>query len=236
MTDTAPAAAMDVELELPTDFRPMTIGIGLDEARAQLMAQLGERAGAVPPAAVDGIAKQYAAASQWLDRAGVFYAATCLGLLDGELTLATLTLTRVELDCRDVEVAVDGSVEILGTGDPEGRQAKRFELPCGPAAVAVGAAVEMVLPAAQAGTEEDFPVQVASLEAWVPVPAAADPTRKSAIVLRFGTPSVRHWEAYCPVLVDALQTLRFPAAGGGAPAAEEPAPAPATSRIAAALG
>jgi hypothetical protein len=233
MTDTLD---IDVQFELPSDFHPMSIGVDPDEAGVRLLAELGAQAGRVSAGALEEIAREYAAASQWLDRAGVFYAATCLGLLDGDLTLATLTLTRAELDCQDVEVAVDGIVEVLGAGDPEGRQAKRYDLPCGPAAVAVGAAVEMVLPAAQAGTEQDFPVQVASLEAWVPVPAAADPTRKSAIVLRFSTPSVRHWETYCPVLVDALRTLRFPAAGGGAPAAAEPAPAPAASRIAAALG
>ncbi|WP_042412675.1 hypothetical protein [Streptacidiphilus anmyonensis] len=233
MTETTPAA-VDVEFELPTEFHPLTLGSSPEEARAELVARIGRRVSDVPAAALDRLAQEYAAASQWLDQAGVCYAATCLGLLDGELTLATLTLARAELDCRDPEV-VDRIVEVLGAGDPEKRQAKRYDLPCGPAAVAVGAAVETVLPAAEAGTDEDFPVPIASLEAWVPVPAAADPTRRSAIVLRFSTPSLRHWEAYCPVLVEALRTLRFPAAGGGAPAAD-PEPAQATSRIAAALG
>jgi hypothetical protein len=164
----------------------------------------------------------------------VFYAATCLGLLDGEFTLATLTLARAEVDCRDVEIAVDGIVDVLGSDEPEERQAKRYELPCGPAAVAVGAAVEMVLPAAEAGTEQDFPVQAASLEAWVPVPAAADPTRRSAIVLRFSTPSVRHWEAYCPFLWRRCRRSASPPPE--APARPRPVPAPAASRIAAALG
>lgn len=243
MTATSPnltdaiAMPIDVELELPPDFHQMAIGLTPAAARAQLLARLGERAAEVPGAAVDGLADEYAAASAWLERAGVLYAATCLGLLDGELTLATLTLARAELDCRDPELAVDGVVEVLGSADPDGRQARRYELPCGPAAVAVGVAVEMVLPAAEAGTEQDFPVPVASLEAWVPVPATVDPTRRSAVVLRFGTPSVRHWEAYCPVLVEALRTLRFPAAEAEANAETQPAPAPTgVSRIARALG
>jgi hypothetical protein len=246
MTDTASTVDIAVELELPPDFHPMTLGVTAEEARAQLLSQLGEQTIAdVPETAIDALAREYAAASQWLERNGVFYAGTCLGLLDGELTLATLTLARTRLDCRDPELAVEGIVEVLGSADPEGRQARRYELPCGPAAVVVGAAVEMVLPAAEAGTDEDFPVPTASLEAWVPVPAAADPSRQSAVVLRFSTPSLRHWEAYCPVLVEALQTLRFPAAESAGPLdgrAQDtapgagPAPTKGGSRIARALG
>ncbi|MEY9936227.1 hypothetical protein [Streptacidiphilus sp. MAP5-3] len=192
MTDTVD---IEVELELPPDFRALTIGASRDEARTKLAEQLDVRALKASAAALDALANEYAATSQWLARSGVFYAATCLGLLDGELTLATLTMAMAPMDCKDLDTAVDGIVEILGAADPEERAAKRYELPCGPAAVAVGAAVEMVLPAAEAGTEEDFPVQVASLEAWIPVPAAVDPTQQSAIVLRFSTPSMHHWEA-----------------------------------------
>lgn len=216
MTDTVD---IEVEVELPPDFRPLTIGTSLDEAREKLTAQLNEQGVEVSAAAVDDMAEEYAAASQWLAKSGVFYAATCLGLLDGDLTLATLTLARAELDCKDLDAAVDGIVELLSAANPERRAAKRYELPCGPAAVAVEATVEMVLPAAEAGTDEDVPVPSASLEAWIPVPATIDPTQQSAIVLRFSTPSMQHWEAYCPVLVEALQTFRFPTAGGGAAAA-----------------
>ncbi|MEY9843777.1 hypothetical protein ABH940_000841 [Streptacidiphilus sp. BW17] len=216
MTDTVEIA---VELELPPDFRPLTIGTSLDEARAAVTGEIGERANEVSAAAVDALAEDYAAASQWAVKAGVFYAATCLGLLDGELTFATFTMARAELDCKDLDATVDGIVKILGAAGPEGRAAKRYELPCGPAAVAVGAAVQMVVPADEARNDEDIPVQVASLEAWIPVPATVDPMQQSAVVLRFNTPSMQHWEAYCPVLVQALQTVRFPDDEGGGSAA-----------------
>ncbi|WP_042376747.1 hypothetical protein [Streptacidiphilus melanogenes] len=57
MTDAAPTVNLHVEFERPADFRRVTIGIGLgiglDDARAQLPAQLGERSGEVASAAVD---------------------------------------------------------------------------------------------------------------------------------------------------------------------------------------
>ncbi|MHA6762969.1 hypothetical protein [Streptacidiphilus sp. PAMC 29251] len=238
-------ASFEVDFRLPPDFREIIAGASPEEARDAVTARYGpEVMATIPAVLLDAAVAVYEEASARLGREGVFYAAGCLGLIDGDLTLSSLTVARTQVDCPSPGTAVDGVVRIMGRGQGSDlRQAKRYELPAGPAAVVVESSVGLLLPAADLGTDEDLPLQVATLQAYIPVPRAADPTAGTMVVVTFSTPSVRHWEVYCPVVVDLLRSLRFPAAEAAsvppppAPQSASPAPeAPVRSTIRNALG
>ena len=243
MTTPAPARAdIEVDFRLPADFREILTGASVEEARAAVVARYGpEVLATIPPALLHSAVAEYRAASRQLEQEGVFYAAGCLGLLDGELTLSSLTMARVEADCADPETAVEGVLLVRGRGQgSERRSARRYDLPAGPAAVVIESSVGLLLPAVDLGTDSDLPLQVATVQAYVPVPRAVDPARRTMVVVTFSTPSVRHWDAYCPVVVDLLRSLRFPAAErAGETAVPAPAPKlspPGSSAISRALG
>ncbi len=211
---TSTRADVEVDFRLPSDFQEILAGASAEEARAAVTARYGpEAAAGLPPALLDAAVAEYLTASELLEQEGVFYAAGCLGLLDGELSLSSLTLARIEADCADPETAVEGVLRIRRRGQgSDQRTADRYDLPAGPAAVVIESSVGLLLPAADLGTDADLPLQVATLQAYLPVPRAADPSGRTMIVLTFSTPSVRHWDDYCPVVVDLLRSLRFPAA------------------------
>ncbi|MFC1420206.1 hypothetical protein [Streptacidiphilus cavernicola] len=251
MSSPAPAA-FEVDFRLPSDFREILTGASAEEAAAAVAARLGPDALATVPAArLDAAVAEYLAASELLEQEGVFYAAGCLGLLDGELTLSSLTLARIEADCADPGTAVEGVVRIRRRGQGSDRRtADRYDLPAGPAAVVIESSTGLLLPAADLGAPADLPLPVATLQAYLPVPRAVDPAGRTMLVVTFSTPSVRHWDAYCPVLADLLRSLRFPAVEAEAAAAVTPpaptapgptvpapaVPAPARSAIRSALG
>lgn len=249
-SSTAAPAEFEVDFPLPDDFREILSGASPEEARAAVAQRFGpEVLATLPAAALESAVGEYLAASAGLEQADVFYAAGFLGLIGAEVTLSSLTVSRIVVDCRDPEAAVDGIVRIRGRGQgSQHRLAQRYELPCGPAALVFESAVGLVLPAealaatelrtadlAAAGidTTADLPLPVATLQAFIPVPPAADPARRTMAVVTFCTPSTQHWETYCPVLVDLLRGFRFPAAEApGATGFAAPAPAAAPERTA----
>ncbi|MEZ0090594.1 hypothetical protein [Streptacidiphilus sp. EB129] len=219
MTTATTRPDVEVEFQLPPDFREILAGASPEQARAAVVERFGPDAVAALPALVlEAAVAEYLTASHWLEEAGVFHASACLGLIDGAPTLSSLTLARVNADAGspvfgDPETTVAGIIETMGRG-PGGatRDARRYDLPCGPAAVVVESAVGLVLPAADVGTESDLPVPVATLQAYVPFPAEVAPDQDALLVVTFSTPSIQHWEVYCPMVADLLRSLRFPAA------------------------
>lgn len=242
MTD-SDASDIAIEFQLLPDFKEILPGVSSSEARAAVVDRYGPEVVATLPAALlDEAASQYEALSALLQRTGIFHASVCLGRIGEELTLSSLTFGRMEVDCADPGIAIAGILRIKGRGQgADRREARRYDLPCGPAAVVIETAVGVVLPAAELGTAEDLPLPVATLQAYIPVPNEVDRSRRSMVVVTFSTPSIQHWEAYCTVLVDLLRSLRFPAAAqvvvasvetGGGPLMA----APTRSRISDALG
>jgi hypothetical protein len=103
------------------------------------------------------------------------------------------------------------------------------------------AAPGLVIPGELSESGEDEPVAVATLQAWIPVPPTADPTRRSLLVFTFSTPNIQDWQVYCPVVVRMLHSLRFDPSEGGAGRPADPSEAPSeavgdSSRISGAFG
>ncbi len=242
MIDSA-APDIAIEFQLSSDFKEILPGASPSEARAAVVDRYGpEVVATLPPALLDEAVSQFEAISELLRQAGIFHASVCLGRVGERVTLSSLTFGRMEADCTDPAVAVAGILRIKGRGQgSDRRDIKRFDLPCGPAAVVIETAVGLLLPAGELGTAKDLPLPVATLQAYIPVPKEADRSRRSMVVVTFSTPSIQHWEAYCPVLVDLLRSLRFPTGAQGAIASvdtkAEPLVAVSTrSRISDALG
>ncbi|MFF4649895.1 hypothetical protein [Streptomyces sp. NPDC001380] len=241
-----------VVFDLPPDFHDLAIGADPDEVRTALVHRIGaERVEDIPAFVLKGLLTDYEQSSRLMRELGIFHASTALGRVRDHPSASSLFLAHTEADCTDPEVAVEGVLRIRGRGPgSENRKVQRYDLPCGPAAITVEAAPGMVIPAELTESGEDEPVTVATLQAWIPVPAAADPARRSLLVVTFTTPSVQDWEVYCPVVVDLLRSLRFVTDGhgggdgggtggygGGQGGPAVPAPAgDGASRIAAAFG
>jgi len=202
-----------VSFEIPPDFRELVVGADADQVRAAVTERIGaDLIEDVPGDILKQALADYWAASHAMAATGAFYAATCFGLIDeGRLSSGSLLFARQEADCRDPEVAVEGIRQILDRSGPRGsRQVERRELPCGPAAVSLRVdTASAVIPASLTEDGEDAPLPVAELQAWIPVPASADPATRSVLVVTFATPSVEDWEVYCPVVVDVLRSIRF---------------------------
>ncbi|GAA1150655.1 hypothetical protein F4556_004551 [Kitasatospora gansuensis] len=202
-----------IRFELPPDFREIPVGADLAELTDDLRGRIGEdRVEDTDPVLLKQLLIGYRRTSWQLAETGAYYAASCFGLIDeGRPSAASLLISHQEVDCSDPETAVAGIIEIRRRGSDR-RQLQRYELPCGPAAVEIELDEPLMVPAAVSPTGADVPIPVATLQAWIPVPAEADPTRRSLTVVTFSTPSVQDWETYCPVVVELLRTVSFDAA------------------------
>jgi hypothetical protein len=239
VTSATSSADFQIEFQLPSDFREIHPTTSREEAESAVQERLGGTT--LSGDASDEAARQYLAASQVLARTGVLYAATYLGLLDGRPSLSAVVLATMEADCRDPDVVVEGIVQVRGgTRDAVRREAKRFDLPCGPAALVISGTDGVVISGEALGAaHKDLPVPFATLQAYVPVPRNADPGQRTLTVITFSTPSLQDWATYCPVMVEMLRSLTFtsPAESDktGARSFAEPVPSP-TSTIRRVLG
>ncbi|WP_420882693.1 hypothetical protein [Streptomyces noursei] len=56
---------------------------------------------------------------------------------------------------------------------------------------------------------QDIPVDVAQLQAFIPVPQEAVPDEQTLVTITFSTPSIDHWPEYSEIAAEFLRTLRF---------------------------
>lgn len=83
------------------------------------------------------------------------------------------------------------------------------DLPCGKAVIVIEQNPSLRMPAELTETGEDIPIDVAQLQAFIPVPQQAVPGAQEMLVLTFSTPSTDHWVDYCEVVVNVLRSFRF---------------------------
>ncbi|WP_306323319.1 MULTISPECIES: hypothetical protein [unclassified Streptomyces] len=200
---------MNVTFQIPPFFQEIVPGLDPAQARTHAAARAGDRAGTVlTEAQLDSMAAEYARASATLSAANVFYAATCLVTIDDDLSSGTLLIARHPLAHRDPETAVIGIGEVMAR--EHGSDAVRiWDLPCGRAVLVFEQSASLHIPAELTTNGEDLPVEVAEIQAYVPVPRDAVPGAQDMIVLTFSTPSTDHWEEYCEVVAAVLRSLTF---------------------------
>ncbi|MFD7297905.1 hypothetical protein ACFV9W_31865 [Streptomyces sp. NPDC059897] len=200
---------MNVTFQIPPFFQEIVPGLDPDQARAQAAARVGHRATPLSEEDLDALGVEYARASASLAAANVFYAATCLGTIDGDLSSGTLLIARQPLSYRDPRTAVTGIGEVMERRHGPDAAVRIWDLPCGEAVLVFEQNASLRIPAEMTASGEDFPVEVAQVQAFIPVPYEAVPGAQDMIVITFSTPSTDHWEDYSEVLAAFLRSLTF---------------------------
>ncbi|RMI36849.1 hypothetical protein [Streptomyces triticirhizae] len=207
---------MYVAFDVPEHFQHPPIGMSPEESHA--FAAESARALAVGDPDIERrVLREVHGGSQALARAGALFAGAVTGLMDGELSLATLMVTATEFPYgNSAKVAAEGTLQSLVASRGQTWSGDVYPLPCGqPAAVVTGPRVYRM------PRLEPTDVPFAEIQAFVPVPDGPSPVREQhMLTVTFATPAVRHWERYMPTVVRLLRGITF---------AHRPASAPASS-------
>lgn len=204
-------SGVHVAFEVPSIFHSVTPGLPPEQARAEIAARAQAQGAALPDERIDEIAAEYQKVSTVLAEAGVIYSASCFGQFgeDGDWSMATLTVGLTPLSYRAPEVATAGMTKILAAQHGQNAEVDTLTLPCGQATLVLRQSPALRLPAEFAESGEDTPIDVAQLQAFIPVPPNAVPGAQALVTVAFSTPSTDHWADYCELLVPFLQSLRF---------------------------
>ncbi len=200
---------MNVSMQLPSFFRPITPGLSAEDARAEALARIGQQPVDLDAGYVDQLVVDYQRASEFLASAGVFCAATCLGTINSEPSAGTLIIGLQPLTYADPDAAALGIHEIMLGKHGRRASVSTRDLPCGKAVIVIEQSPSLRIPAELTENGEDIPIDVAQLQAFIPVPQQAVPGAQEMLVLTFSTPSTDHWVEYCEVVVGVLRSLRF---------------------------
>ncbi|MFF4601875.1 hypothetical protein ACFY12_03830 [Streptomyces sp. NPDC001339] len=223
------AAGCPVEFSVPPDFEELEIGATDDRIRDIVQERLAGQH--MPDGVAEALLMSYEHAAHALHTAGAFYAGTCLGLIDGDPSSASLVLAATPMDGRDSRTVASGIVQISTARHGEKCAAQVWELPCGPAAVVAQPQLAVFVPGEYAESGTDEATFVAQAQAWIPVPR-----HRTMVTATLSTPSTDHWDHYCEVFTALLRSLRFgddeQTADRGTPAAppspSSPPPSPPT--------
>ncbi|MFI7097833.1 hypothetical protein ACIBK8_00505 [Streptomyces sp. NPDC050161] len=227
-------SSVHVTFEIPSAFRGTTPGLDAEEARAEVTARAQAQGRELPDGVIEELTAEYRKVSALLAESGVRYSATCFGQFNDEWSMGTLTIGMTPLAYRDTEIAVVGMTKIFAAKHGPNAEVSSLPLPCGLATLVIQQPTALRMPAEFTASGEDVPIDVAQLQAFIPVPQSAVPGAQTLVTVTFSTPSTDHWADYCELLVPFLQSLRFLPDGdatqdGGAHApAEVPAPLAAT--------
>ncbi|MFI1430814.1 hypothetical protein [Streptomyces lydicus] len=216
-------SAVQVSFEISPIFQRITSGLDPEHARAEVTARLHAQSAAVPDELIDEITAEYQKVSTMLADTGVLYSGSCFGQFDGDWSMGSLTIGVQPLSYRDPEVAIAGMTKILAAEHGRHAEVSAITLPCGRATLVIRQSPDLRLPAEFSDSGEDLPIDVAQLQAFIPVPPSSVPGAQTLVTVTFSTPSTDHWADYCALLVPLLNSMRFrPAqeAELGAPAPE----------------
>ncbi|MFF4601742.1 hypothetical protein ACFY12_03145 [Streptomyces sp. NPDC001339] len=214
-------SAVRVAFEVPTIFQRITPGLDPEQARTEVMARAQAQGVEIPDERIDEIATEYQKVSTLLAAAGVLYSGSCFGQFDNDGIMGSLTIGLQPLSYRDPEIAVAGMTKIFTAEHGQNAEVSAITLPSGQATLVIRQSPDLRMPGEHTESGEDLPIDVAQLQAFIPVPQSAVPGAQTLVTVTFSTPSTDHWADYCELLVPLLQSLRF------LPNADaDPAPAP----------
>ncbi|WP_043265884.1 hypothetical protein [Streptomyces sp. CT34] len=212
-------SAVQITFEISSAFRETTPGLNPEQASAEVAARAEAQGAVLPGGQLDAIAAEYQKVSQLLAETGVRYSGTCFGTFDddGDLSMGTVTIAVQPLAYQDTGVAVAGMTKVLAAKHGTSAEVSTIGLPCGQATLVLRQSPELRMPAEFAASGEDIPIDVAQLQAFIPVPQSAVPGAQTLVTVTFGTPSTDHWADYCELMVPFLQSLQFTPEGAPVP-------------------
>ncbi|UED86344.1 hypothetical protein [Streptomyces profundus] len=194
---------MNVSFDVPAGFTSIPPGMTPEESAAYADARAaGSKEQPETPEA-DALERTHVV-SQVLSRAGALYAGAAFGLIDEDLSAATLLVTAQRFPYGlDAVVAAEGTMQALVAERGPDWTGEVRQLPCGqPAAIVVGGRL-YELPDVQPA------VPFAELQAFIPVPEHPSLPEQAMLVVSFSTPAARHWERYMPTVTHLLRTINF---------------------------
>lgn len=193
-----------VEFEVPAVFAEFHATEDPEAAYELVLERLGEQAGELGVDRRRALTDLYLAGSAALIDLDAIWSGTCVGAVDGRLSMATLTVTRLETVGATPQDAVAAALtEMLepapaSVGGPQ-RLVRRFDAPAGPVVVSLEQT-----PGWRLTGERNVPLL--SAKAHLPLP----PPLPGVLVAELATPDVDHWaDGYAPLLVAFLQSVRF---------------------------
>ncbi|MFE4966451.1 hypothetical protein [Streptomyces sp. NPDC056660] len=213
-----------VDFSLPAEFQEIPLGGDFDVAWAEAVLP-GERE---PVATVrddewpsDEAAGAMRRVSCFLSDVGVVYAANCLQVFEGRLSLGSLAVAIVDYPYgRSATTAARGAVQAVLGSRGEGWSGAVVQAPAGPAAVFTGGQTQVLSAPFSSFSSDGGPgraeVPTAQFHAMIPIPPPeAGGAGLHMCLMVFSTSRVAHWEkCYAPVAAGILRSLRFTAVDG----------------------
>lgn len=199
---------MKIEFEVPQSFGIVEPLVDGETGRDALQARLGGAFREFSAEEAADLASALECMSRLYYASGTFYAANCRAEIAGDATIAMLNMAKNSVSFRDPFVAVEGIVESFSRG-ARTSHTDMLNMPCGPAAVKIRSYPGLRIPADLLQAEQDLPVELGELQAYVPVPPKKDTWGEELVVITCVTPSIRHWDTYCAMMADLLRSVRF---------------------------
>ncbi|MEF9904409.1 hypothetical protein [Streptomyces sp. P9-A2] len=201
-----------VDFSVPVDFEDIPIGADFETAWTELNRRYARPSmtGDLDQEKLGEMARALQQVSCFLKEVGVVYAADCLHMFQGALSLGSLAVAVVDFPYgSDPATAARGTLRgVLESRGPEWAGSV-IDTPCGPAAVFTGGQLYTLSPVFSP-TGEAVDVLTAQFHAMIPVPEEADGEGRRMCLIAFSTPNVDHWEeCYAPVMAAVLRSLRF---------------------------
>lgn len=190
-----------VRFEIPDDF--VELELDADEARVQEIVRARAEEHATAEWFVEGVIAAYRETVLSLRSANALYAGTCMGLIEGRLSMASLVLSSSPTPHSDAQVAVSGIMQAQLARHGTSCAAQKWSLPCGPAVVIARPEIAVFVPGEHSESGEDEATAVALAQAYVPVPG------DGLLFVTLSTPMTEHWEEYCKVFARLLRTISF---------------------------
>ncbi|MEU4849782.1 hypothetical protein [Streptomyces gilvosporeus] len=200
---------MNIAFELSAAFKEIKVGLSHEEARQEVAARAEAKGIDRPEGEIGVVAGLYERTSATLLTEGVVYAASCHGQFDNERSTGTLTIGISPLVYADVSVAVEGIREVMKKERANYAEVSIVKLTCGQAVVVIQQTPALRIPGEFTTTGQEIPVDVAQLQAFIPVPQDDVPGEQTLVTVTFSTPSIDHWPEYSEIVAEFLRTLRF---------------------------
>lgn len=200
-TEPATPAVPPMWFTVPEFFHAFPLGTEPDERAAAAVEFARELFPEGDEPLWDAAAPFYADLAETMTDASLAYSALGVFSTDEGIAHCSLTVTAVESDHPDPEVAALG-IQVILRNDPI-NDVRWLDLPCGPAVANISIREMAVGPELSASGEETT-FLTGQIQVFVPFP-----TGPYTALVTLDTPAVNYWGEFCELMVAILKTITF---------------------------